>query len=293
MALSGPKAAKPVVWFASGEGYNGRVGRSASGTQAMRDAAIKGVGVERYNVARCVKANMAGGRAAWSSPHPPAKTLVAGLHKHSAGLTVLLESEFSAAELQSIGAGYGRWQEFRRDGTRPGGPSLDVALVPLLRRQWGQLSEGRVFSATMTVKRDRLYLSTKNRSAATTLPPAVLDRYAAGPGSFGAPLRIPGVKTERTAKKRRKDEQKWARYGLRKRVRAAVLQVRGPYHTPQRHQAMAPSTNCVPQLPVSRRSARLTGATLRQAEASHRVSQDAIVVCCAKPGLVIQVGPSF
>ena len=65
------------------------------------------------------------------------------------------------------------------------------------------------------------------------------------------------------------------------------------YHTPQRHQAMAPSTNCVPQLPVSRRSARLTGATLRQTEASHRVSQDAIVVCCAKPGLVIQVGPSF
>ena len=61
------------------------------------------------------------------------------------------------------------------------------------------------------------------RTAATTLLAAVLDRYAAGPGSFGAPLRIPGVKTEKTAKKRRKNEQTWARYGLRKRVRAAVL----------------------------------------------------------------------
>ena len=51
------------------------------------------------------------------------------------------------------------------------------------------------------------YLSIKNGSAATTLSPAVSDRYAAGPGSFGAPLRIPGVKTENTAKKRRKDER--------------------------------------------------------------------------------------
>ena len=33
---------------------------------------------------------------------------------------------------------------------------------------------------------------------------------------------------------------------------------------------MAPSTNCVPQLPVSRRSARLTGATLQQKPSSQR-----------------------
>ena len=58
------------------------------------------------------------------------------------------------------------------------------------------------------------YLSIKNRSAATTLSPAVSDRYGAGPRSFGATFWIPGVKTERTAKKRRKNEQKWARYGL-------------------------------------------------------------------------------
>eukprot|EP01045_Picozoa_sp_COSAG04_P010546 COSAG04_NODE_648_length_11585_cov_20.935335_11_plen_208_part_00 len=69
----------------------------------------------------------------------------------------------------------------------------------------------------------RTYLSTKNRSAATTLSSAVSDRYAAGPRSFGATLWNPGVKTENTAKKWRKNEQKWARYGLRKRVRAAVL----------------------------------------------------------------------
>eukprot|EP01045_Picozoa_sp_COSAG04_P030772 COSAG04_NODE_5463_length_1609_cov_9.307377_1_plen_85_part_10 len=63
-----------------------------------------------------------------------------------------------------------------------------------------------------------MYLSTKNRSAATTLSPAVSDRYGAGPRSFGATLRIPGVETEKTAKKWRKNEQKRARYGLRKRV---------------------------------------------------------------------------
>ena len=68
-----------------------------------------------------------------------------------------------------------------------------------------------------------VYLSIKNRSAATTLPPAVSDRCAAGPRSFGGTFWNPGVKTERTAKKRRKHEQKWARYGLRKRVWAAVL----------------------------------------------------------------------
>ena len=79
-----------------------------SGTQVVRDAAIKGAGNEKFNVARCVQANTAGGRASWSAPHPLAKTLVGGLHKHRAGITVLLESEFRAAELQSIGVGVGR-----------------------------------------------------------------------------------------------------------------------------------------------------------------------------------------
>ena len=48
-----------------------------------------------------------------------------------------------------------------------------------------------------------------------------MDRYGTGPLSFGTTFWIPRVKTERTAKKRRKNEQKWARYGLRKRVRVA------------------------------------------------------------------------
>ena len=67
------------------------------------------------------------------------------------------------------------------------------------------------------------YLSTKNWSAATTLSSAVFDRYGTGPLSFGATFWNPGVKTEKTAKKREKTGQKWARYGLRKRVRAALL----------------------------------------------------------------------
>ena len=69
-----------------------------------------------------------------------------------------------------------------------------------------------------TVKNQSIrYLSTKkNRSAATTLLAAVLDRYATGPRSSGATFWIPGVKTEKTAKKRRKNEQKWARYSLKR-----------------------------------------------------------------------------
>ena len=67
------------------------------------------------------------------------------------------------------------------------------------------------------------YLSIKNWSAATTLSAAVFDRYGTAPRSFGATFWNPGVKTEKTAKKREKTGQKWARYGLRKRVRAAVL----------------------------------------------------------------------
>ena len=50
-----------------------------------------------------------------------------------------------------------------------------------------------------------------------------MDRYATGPRSFGAFFWIPGVKTERTAKKRRKKRPKWARYSLTKRVRVADL----------------------------------------------------------------------
>ena len=60
------------------------------------------------------------------------------------------------------------------------------------------------------------YLSIKNWSAATTLSSAVFGRYGTGPRSFGADFWNPGAKTEKTAKKRRKTEQKWARYGLRR-----------------------------------------------------------------------------
>ena len=52
---------------------------------------------------------------------------------------------------------------------------------------------------------------------------AVSDRYGTGPRCFGAACWIPGVKTEITAKKRRKTEQKWARYSHLKRVRVADL----------------------------------------------------------------------
>ena len=68
------------------------------------------------------------------------------------------------------------------------------------------------------------YGSLLKRTVATTLVAAVLDRYATGPRSFGATFWIPGAKTQRTAKKWRKNEpKKWARYGLLKRVRAALL----------------------------------------------------------------------
>ena len=52
---------------------------------------------------------------------------------------------------------------------------------------------------------------------------AVLDRYATCLRSFGATFWNPGFKTEKTAKQREKTGQKWARYGLRKRVRVADL----------------------------------------------------------------------
>ena len=58
---------------------------------------------------------------------------------------------------------------------------------------------------------------------------AVFGRYGTGPLSLGAALWIPGVKMEITAKKWRKNGQKWARYGLRKRVRAADLFVMDRY----------------------------------------------------------------
>ena len=50
-----------------------------------------------------------------------------------------------------------------------------------------------------------------------------MGRYGTGPRSFGATFWNPGFKTEKTAKKREKTGQKWARYGLRKRVRVADL----------------------------------------------------------------------
>ena len=50
-----------------------------------------------------------------------------------------------------------------------------------------------------------------------------MDRYGTDPRSFGATFWNLGAEAEKTAKKRRKNEQKWARYGLTKRVRAALL----------------------------------------------------------------------
>ena len=77
----------------------------------------------------------------------------------------------------------------------------------------------KIICVVLRLTKANPYLSTKNGSAATTLSSAVFDHYGTGTG----PLVSLGVKTERTAKKRRRSEQKWARYGLRKRVRAAVL----------------------------------------------------------------------
>ena len=51
----------------------------------------------------------------------------------------------------------------------------------------------------------------------------VLDRYGTAPRSFGATFWNPGFKTEKTAKKREKTGQKWARYSHLKRVRVADL----------------------------------------------------------------------
>ena len=59
---------------------------------------------------------------------------------------------------------------------------------------------------------------------------AVFGRYGTGPRSFGATFWNPGVKTEETAKKWRKNEQKWARNSLTKRVRAALLCLRNRYN---------------------------------------------------------------
>ena len=59
---------------------------------------------------------------------------------------------------------------------------------------------------------------------------AVFGRYGTGPRSFGAACWIPGVKTERTAKKRRKNEQKWARNSHLKRVRVADLFLMDRYY---------------------------------------------------------------
>ena len=71
-----------------------------------------------------------------------------------------------------------------------------------------------------------VYSQHKFRAAATALLAAALDRYATDPLSSGATFWNPGVTAEIAAKKRRKNEQKWARYGRLKRVRAALLRLR-------------------------------------------------------------------
>ena len=52
---------------------------------------------------------------------------------------------------------------------------------------------------------------------------AVFGRCGTGPRLFGAAFGIPGVETEKTAKERRKTEQKLARYGLLKECGFADL----------------------------------------------------------------------
>ena len=79
---------------------------------------------------------------------------------------------------------------------------------------------------TAYIEKVRAYSQHKFRTAATTLLAAVLDRYATDPLSSGATFWNPGVTAEIAAKKRRKNEQKWARYGRLKRVRAALLRLR-------------------------------------------------------------------
>ena len=73
--------------------------------------------------------------------------------------------------------------------------------LPLQRRE-----RGDAVALQYPVILPAVYLSTKNRSAATTLSSAVFDRYAAGPRSFGTTFWNPGVKTEKTAKQWRKNE---------------------------------------------------------------------------------------
>eukprot|EP01045_Picozoa_sp_COSAG04_P004237 COSAG04_NODE_181_length_21260_cov_200.681820_12_plen_98_part_00 len=68
-----------------------------------------------------------------------------------------------------------------------------------------------------------LYLSIKNWSAATTLSSAVFDRYATAPLSFGATFWNPGVKTEKTAKKTRKNGAKLGEIWPKKKSAPAVL----------------------------------------------------------------------
>ena len=71
-----------------------------------------------------------------------------------------------------------------------------------------------------------LGIARNRKRAATTLVEAGVDRCATVPGSFIAALWIPGAKTEKVAKKWRKNERKWARYSRSKRVRAALLKSR-------------------------------------------------------------------
>jgi len=103
-----------------------------------------------------------------------------------------------------------------------GGVPAYVASVIFARGQYHLYCENET-AADMGKLTRCWYLSIKNRSAATTLCSAVSDRCGTAPRSFGATFWNPGVKTEKTAKKREKTGQKWARYGLRKRVRAALL----------------------------------------------------------------------
>ena len=128
------------------------------------------------------------------------------------------DSPSSSVLIQTLEAAFGDAQRIMTGATQPE-PEPEPEPQPEPEPEPEPVPEA---VSTAVLADAKLY---PDSSAATTLSPAVSDRC---PRSFGATFWILGVKTERTAKRRRKNEQ-WARYGLRQRVRAAVLYSRGPY----------------------------------------------------------------
>jgi len=96
------------------------------------------------------------------------------------------------------------WADFSVGGHSVGcsTPLWRLRSVRLTRRRWPPFLPLQPFwhLGCDAIVLYPMYLSIKNRSAATTLSSAVFDRCGTGPRSFGATFRIPGVKTEKTAK---------------------------------------------------------------------------------------------